>query len=137
MNSILIINDYIELASLADGLHIGQEDLLKIDSNIKDAIKKIKEELPSKMVGISTHNKEEILLANETDIDYIGLGAYRDSSTKKDINIKGKELLELSFLSKHPVALIGGVKIDDNFDGYNIKYKVIGKDLVIKYLNSR
>jgi len=62
------------------------------------------------------------------DIDYIGLGAYRATDTKLEAKVLGDEILEIAKLSKHPVAIIGGVKIDDDF-GDNITYKVIGSGL--------
>jgi len=120
-DKILIINDYIELVQYADGLHIGQEDLEKYKS-----IEKIRDQIGNKIIGLSTHNKEEILQANQLDINYIGLGAYRDTSTKKVSSIKGDELLELAKLSNKDVAIIGGVKLDDDIP---TKYKVIGSDI--------
>jgi thiamine-phosphate pyrophosphorylase len=61
------------------------------------------------------------------DIDYIGLGAYRPTNTKNVTSIGGETLLEIAKLSTHPVAIIGGVRLDDNIP--NIKYKVIGSDI--------
>jgi thiamine-phosphate pyrophosphorylase len=118
----LIINDYIELIEYADGLHIGQEDLEKYQS-----IENIRKKIGNKILGLSTHNKEEVLKANELDIDYIGLGAYRPTNTKNVTSIGGETLLEIAKLSTHPVAIIGGVRLDDNIP--NIKYKVIGSDI--------
>jgi thiamine-phosphate pyrophosphorylase len=113
----LIINDYLELVEFCDGLHIGQEDLKKYKIEKKDI---------NKILGLSTHNKEEILEANKMDLDYIGLGAYRPTTTKNVSSIGGEKLLELAKLSIHPVAIIGGVKLSDNLP---TKYKVIGSDI--------
>ncbi|RUM56911.1 MAG: thiamine phosphate synthase [Nautilia sp.] len=120
----LIINDYIDLIENADGLHIGQEDLEKYKS-----IENIRNKINSKILGLSTHNKEEILKANELDINYIGLGAYRPTNTKNVNSIGGEKLIKIAKLSKHPVAIIGGVKLSDKFDENIIKYKVIGSDI--------
>jgi len=38
-------------------------------------------------------------------------------------------LLELAKASKHPVALIGGIRMDDKFDEKIIAYQVVGSDL--------
>ncbi len=65
------------------------------------------------------------------DLDYIGLGAYRGTTTKSNVNILGEKALELAKLSKHPVGLIGGVKLEDSF-GDEIKYRVVGSDLYKK-----
>jgi thiamine-phosphate pyrophosphorylase len=121
-NKTLIINDYIELIKFADGLHIGQEDLEKYNS-----IENIRNKIGNKILGLSTHNKKEVLEANNLYIDYIGLGAYRPTNTKDVKSIGGEKLLEIAKLSNKDVAIIGGVRLDDNIP--NVKYKVIGSDL--------
>ena len=119
----LIINDYVELAGFCDGVHVGQEDLAEFGS-----VEKIRKIIgKNKILGLSTHNKEEILQANKMDLDYIGLGAYRQTTTKKVSFVGGKELEELAKLSIHPVAMIGGVRLGDEIK--NISYKVIGSDI--------
>jgi len=117
----LIINDYIDLVQFCDGLHIGQEDLEKYKT-----IENIRTIIGNKILGLSTHNKEEILQANKLNLNYIGLGAYRPTTTKNVTSIKGDELLKLAKLSIHPVAIIGGVKLNDKID---TTYKVIGSDI--------
>ena len=145
----LIINDTIELLPYADGIHIGQEDLenlcKKFDLDEFEIIKKIKNgewrvengkfqfvnsqfsTLNSKfIIGLSTHNKEEIIKANKLPLNYIGLGAYRPTSTKNTSNILGEKIIELIKYSYHPVAIIGGVKI---YDKIPAKFKVVGSDI--------
>ena len=124
----LIINDTIELIDEADGLHIGQEDIRMYSENLKQSIALIRQKIGSKLLGLSTHNKEEILEANDLDLDYIGLGAYRGTKTKEEAKVLGKEALLLAKLSKHPVGLIGGVKQSDTFP-LQITYRVIGSNL--------
>ena len=126
----LLINDAYELAFFCDGVHLGQNDIITIDSDKHKAITILKRVIgKDKIVGISTHNKEEIIEANELDINYIGLGAYRNTSTKKDIaHILGDSIDNLAQLSVHPVAAIGGVKEDDRFE--HITYHVIGSGLL-------
>ena len=128
--NILIVNDDLELVKFADGIHIGQEDISKISIDKVKAIQKIRKKIGNKWIGLSTHNEKEILEANTLDIDYIGLGAYRDTSTKKDIKgVLGKEIEKLAKLSTHDVAIIGGVKVSDNIDF--AKYKVVGSDIYL------
>lgn len=125
----LIINDHYELAPFCDGIHIGQEDLRIIDPNPERAIKILKMAIgEDKIIGLSTHNRDEIDVANRLDLNYIGLGAYRASSTKPDANVLGDELDELAKFSKHPVAAIGGVKREDQF--HYVTYHVIGSGLL-------
>ena len=128
----IIINDNFELLEFCDGLHLGQEDLeslsKKFHLNKESTIKFIRKKYPSKILGISTHNEFEILEANKLDLDYIGLGAYRDSSTKDVPNTLGDNISYLAKISKHPVGAIGGVKIDDEIE--NISYNVVGSGLL-------
>jgi thiamine-phosphate pyrophosphorylase len=140
----LIINDAIELLPYADGIHIGQEDLenlcKRFNLSKKEVILNLKNgnisgQVPSsklqdnkfktKIVGLSTHNKKEILKANKLPLDYIGLGAYKKTSTKDTSNILGKKVIELIKFSNHPVAIIGGVKIYDKIPAI----KVIGSNI--------
>ena len=145
----LIINDTLELLPFADGIHIGQEDLQnlcktynlsefeiiyalrngkwKIENGNFQFLHSPLSTLHSKfIVGLSTHNKEEILKANKLPLNYIGLGAYRPTSTKETSNILGEKIIELIKYSYHPVAVIGGVKIYDKIPS---KFKVVGSDI--------
>ncbi len=124
----LIVNDTISLIDYADGLHIGQDDIREFSNNLKEAVYIIRKKIGKKILGLSTHNKKEIVEANSLDLDYIGLGAYRATSTKKNTEILGKDIFTLVKLSKHPVAIIGGVKMSDIFPK-EIKYKVVGSNL--------
>ena len=92
------------------------------------AVAKVREIIGRKQLGLSTHNLEEIEEANTLDLDYIGLGAYRSTQTKSEANVGGKALLEVAKSSKHPVGMIGGVRIEDAFEA-PIVYKVIGSGL--------
>ena len=119
----LILNDYLNFQNIVDGYHIGQEDLKKYGS-----IENIREKIGRKILGLSTHNREEISEANSFDLDYIGLGAYRNTNTKEVSTVLGNQVEELSKLSKHDVAIIGGVKLNDQFE--NAKFLVIGSGLL-------
>ena len=130
----IIINDKLELLQYADGLHLGQEDFLRVKNEelkLKDnelVFKLLRKKYPNKIFGLSTHNELEILEANKLDLDYIGLGAYRTTNTKDVTNILGNNISYLAKISKHPVGAIGGVKIDDEIE--NIAYNVIGSGLL-------
>ena len=126
----LVVNDAYELVEFCDGVHVGQEDLRAIDEDVHKAVKILRTVIGSdKILGISTHNEEEVLEANKMDLNYIGLGAYRDTSTKKDITtVLGEKLDVIAKLSKHYVAAIGGVRFDDKFK--NVTYHVIGSGLL-------
>jgi thiamine-phosphate pyrophosphorylase len=126
----LIINDKYELVEFCDGVHVGQGDLSLIDKDPSKAVKILRSVITKdKILGISTHNEAEVLEANEMDLNYIGLGAYRNTTTKHDVNsFLGKDLDIIAAKSKHLVAAIGGVKLDDTFK--NVTYHVIGSGLL-------
>jgi len=126
----LIVNDKYELVEFCDGVHVGQEDLALIDKEIRKAVKILRNVITNeKILGISTHNEAEVLQANEMDLNYIGLGAYRETTTKNDISsVLGKELDRAASKSKHLVAAIGGVKLHDTFE--YVTYHVIGSGLL-------
>lgn len=129
----IIINDNLELLDTAHGLHLGQEDILRV---LKEELKLgsaqilfkfLRKKYPHKILGISTHNEIEILKANELEIHYIGLGAYKATSTKDVSTILGDKISYLAKISKHPVCAIGGVKMEDAIA--NIAFNVVGSDL--------
>jgi thiamine-phosphate pyrophosphorylase len=128
----LLVNDSVELALFCDGVHLGQEDLKAFSHDSKKAVEIVRSQIGKKMLGLSTHDEKEIEIANILDIDYIGLGAYRGTTTKKDIKgILGSKIENLSKLSTHPTAVIGGVKVDDKIDF--AEYRVVGSDLYLYY----
>ena len=128
----IIINDKLELLEYCDGLHLGQEDLDSLSKLYKlpknKTINFIRKKYSNKIIGISTHNEVEILETNNLDIDYIGLGAYRDTSTKDVPNVLGDKISYLAKISHYPVGAIGGVRVDDSLE--NIAYNVIGSGLL-------
>ena len=133
INIPIIINDDINLVEFCDGLHLGQEDLLqlkneKLKVKNKDLVfKLLRKKYPNKLFGLSTHNEIEILEANTLDLDMIGLGAYKSTSTKNVSVIIGDKISYLAKISKHPVCAIGGVKIDDKIE--NISFNVVGSGI--------
>lgn len=127
LNVPIIINDKIELIAFADGLHLGQEDLEQINQDRVLAVKLIRKKIGDKLLGLSTHNEVEILQANELDLDMIGLGAYRNTTTKEVETVLGDKLSYLAKISKVPVCAIGGVKKDENID--NVTFNVVSSGL--------
>jgi len=126
----LIVNDAYELIEFCDGVHVGQEDLRLIDEDIFKAVKILRTVISSdKILGISTHNEEEVFQANQMDLNYIGLGAYKNTTTKEGIDtVLGDKLDSIAKQSTHLVAAIGGVNLNDTFS--NVTYNVIGSGLL-------
>jgi len=125
----LIVNDVYELVGLCDGVHLGQEDLKAIDKDSAKAVKILRSVIgKDKILGVSTHNEAEVLALNALDVNYIGLGAYRDTKTKDVETLLGSQLDHIASKSTHFVAAIGGVQMDDVFE--HVTYHVIGSGLV-------
>jgi thiamine-phosphate pyrophosphorylase len=127
----LLVNDAYELIEFCDGVHLGQEDLAAIDTDITKAVKILRSVIKSdKILGISTHNLAEVLQANELDLNYIGLGPYRETTTKTDTQqVLGATLDTIAAESKHYVAAIGGVTLQDRFN--HVTYHVMGSGLLV------
>ena len=128
LNIPTIVNDKVELIDYADGLHVGQDDVLKIHKDKNLAIKLLRKIVKNKLLGLSTHNELEILEANNFELDMIGLGAYKATNTKDISNILGEKLQYLAKMSKHPVCAIGGVKVDDIIK--NTKFNCVGSAIL-------
>ena len=104
-DSLFIINDRIDiaLASNADGIHLGQDDL-----DLKTARKLLGY---SKIIGISANNETDISNALREGCDYIGIGPVFETETKKNKKPLGIEKIKI--LTKDlniPWFAIGGIK---------------------------
>ena len=104
-NSLFIINDRIDiaLASNADGIHLGQDDL-----DLKTARKLLGY---SKIIGKSANNEIDISKALKDGCDYIGIGPVFETTTKKNKKPIGIE--KIKTLTKDlniPWFAIGGIK---------------------------
>jgi thiamine-phosphate diphosphorylase len=100
----LIVNDRVDiaLASTADGVHLGQEDLpLQISRNL----------LGDKIIGISTHTVDQAKEAEENGADYIGFGPMFGTNTKDTgYGARGLEMLaQLREVVALPIVAIGGI----------------------------
>lgn len=107
----LFIDDYWELAIKykAYGVHLGQEDLDKVDLRDLD--------IGNVRLGVSTHNWAEVFRALLVKPSYIALGHIFDTQTK-DFEappqgvIKLKRYVEL-LKENYPLVAIGGIKLEN------------------------
>ena len=99
-----IINDDPYLASKvnADGCHLGQKDM---------SIKKAKKILKKKIIGVTCHNSMKLAKKALLDrADYIALGAFYKSKTKKTIyKAHIKTLINIKMSTNLPVVAVGGI----------------------------
>ncbi|MBU2020241.1 MAG: thiamine phosphate synthase [Bacteroidetes bacterium] len=111
LGMLLTINDWQEVAMFceADGLHYGKKDTVQI-SDLEEI----------NIVGGSMNKWEDLKLYDLPSLDYIGVGPFRDSSTKLDtqsvLGIEGYKKW-LNDLGRHsidlPLFAIGGLQLDD------------------------
>ncbi len=102
----LIINDNPFLAKKinADGCHVGQKDI---------GIKKARKVLPQKILGVTCHNSKKLIeKAIKNKADYIAIGAFFSSKTKKTKFKADIELLKYAKkITKIPIITIGGINL--------------------------
>lgn len=99
-----LIDDDVEMAIAcqADGVHIGQKDMLP----------KIARELlgEDKILGVTARTVEQAKSAWEQGADYLGVGAAFQTSTKDDTVVITKETIrEICEAVPIPVVVIGGI----------------------------
>jgi len=105
----LIINDRLDivLASDADGLHIGQNDMpyhiaRKLLGN-------------DKIIGISVENIDDVRKSNQIDVDYIAISPVFSTPTKtntmRPFGVEG--IREAMAITRHPAVAIGGINISN------------------------
>jgi len=103
-STLLIVNDRPDLAALchADGVHLGQEDLI-----VKDARAIVG---PDALVGVSTHSIEQARQAVLDGANYIGVGPTFPSGTKQFENFPGLDFLRaVAAEIRLPAFAIGGI----------------------------
>jgi thiamine-phosphate pyrophosphorylase len=102
--TLFIVNDYVDVAvaALADGVHLGQEDLA-----LKQARKILGKD---KIIGVSCHNLAQALQAQKEGADYIGFGPLYATATKPGYpGIGLKAAVELKTKIKIPYFAIGNI----------------------------
>ena len=128
-DSLFIINDRVDiaLASNADGIHLGQDDL-----DLKTARKLMGH---SKIIGVSANNEIDISKALKDGCDYIGIGPVFDTKTKKNKKAIGiKKVKKLTKDLTIPWFVIGGITTNNISDLRNSGFNKVA--LVSELMNS-
>jgi len=104
---LFIVNDYLDiaLASDADGLHLGQNDLpVSVARNL----------LPlGKILGRSTRTVEQASAAESDGADYVAVGSIYPTSSKETAQVVGLERLrQIRQAIALPLVAIGGINRD-------------------------
>lgn len=101
----LILNDRPDLAVLADadGVHVGQDDVSPADTRAVVGLQRL--------IGVSTHNDDQVRAAQLTPADYIAIGPVFATGSKLNpdpvIGIEG--VSRARTLTTTPLVAIGGI----------------------------
>ena len=101
--ALLIIDDRLglALASDADGVHLGQEDL---------PLKAARRIAPELIIGASTHALEEALAAQDEGASYVNIGPIFATQTKPGVTPLGVEAIDrIAPRLKIPWTTMGGI----------------------------
>ncbi len=106
---LFIVNDRCDLALAvdADGVHLGQGDLpVHLARNVMG---------PDKLIGLSTHDRDQVIAATAAGPDYIGFGPIFKPGSKTDhdpvVGLAG--LRGIRPLTPLPIFAIGGITLDE------------------------
>jgi thiamine-phosphate pyrophosphorylase len=101
-----IVNDRADIAAAvgASGLHVGQDDLSPAE--VRPLLP------PPALIGVSTHNRQQIEIACGQPVDYIAIGPVFSTRSKKNpdpvVGLEGvREAVTMA--GKLPVVAIGGI----------------------------
>jgi thiamine-phosphate pyrophosphorylase len=104
---LFIVNDRPDIARLAeaDGVHLGQDDL-----PVKEARRVVG---PDALVGVSTHDLDQLRQAVLDGASYVGVGPTFPSGTKAFDAFPGPEFVRAAAAETSlPVFAIGGINLD-------------------------
>ncbi|MBM3459059.1 MAG: thiamine phosphate synthase [Armatimonadetes bacterium] len=101
--ALFLVNDRVDLAQAADGVHLGQTDFPVALARAMLG--------PERCVGISVENEEQVRAAEEAGADYLGVGAIYGTSTKLDAGdpVGLEQLRRFRAITALPLVAIGGI----------------------------
>ena len=107
-DTLFIVNDDPALAAEAeaDGVHVGQDDMSPVEVRAK---------FPQlKVVGLSTHNLDQVRASWEQPIDYIGVGPVYATPTKDipDPTLGPEMAGRMIAAARVPAVAIGGINAE-------------------------
>lgn len=111
----LILNDRLALVTAAgcDGVHVGQDDWPAADARALLG--------PEAIVGLSTHNDDQVRHADLHPVDYIAIGPVSGTASKADtspvIGLAGVERARA--LTTRPLVAIGGINLENAASVYD------------------
>lgn len=113
-NTVFIVNDHMELAAElgADGVHLGLDD-----GDPAEARQLLGD---TAIIGGTCNTLEDVVLRHRQGVDYIGLGPYRFTVTKKNLSpilgLQGYQSIVENCRRRGisiPLVAIGGIGVED------------------------
>lgn len=110
----LVLDDHVELTNelKIHGVHLGKHDMPAAEA---------RETLgPEAVIGVTANTAADIIAYRKTDVDYVGLGPFRYTTTKANlspiIGLDGYKRIVDEVRAAEvmlPIVAIGGITIDD------------------------
>ena len=107
VNGLVVVNDRADIAQLsgAGGVHVGQDDLSPADVRRIVGL--------GSVVGVSTHDEQQIDAALDTDATYVAVGPIFGTATKDTgYSARGLDLIRYAANRGKPIVAIGGIALD-------------------------
>jgi thiamine-phosphate pyrophosphorylase len=102
----VIVNDRADITRIsgAAGVHVGQDDLPPA------AVRTI---VGQRIIGLSTHDRDQVDEALQSDADYVAVGPIFTTTTKETgYDARGLDLVRYAAGRGKPVVAIGGIDLD-------------------------
>lgn len=113
-DTFLIIDDRVELVNelKVSGVHLGKTDMNPLEA---------REILgPHAIIGVTANTADDIIRFKGKDVDYVGLGPFRHTTTKKNLapvlGVEGYASIVSQVRENGidlPIVAIGGITVDD------------------------
>lgn len=113
-DALLLLNDRVELCKELQltGVHLGKEDMLPSKARIELG--------PLAVIGVTVNTFDDVLAVRSLDIDYVGMGPFRTTTTKKNLapilGLEGtKQLCDQMENAEIeiPRVAVGGITLED------------------------
>lgn len=113
-DTFLIIDDRVDLVDelKVSGVHLGKEDMDPLEAREKLG--------PHAIIGITANTAEDIIKYKGKDVDYVGLGPFRFTTTKRklapELGLEGYRRIVAEVRRagvELPIVAIGGITADD------------------------
>jgi thiamine-phosphate pyrophosphorylase len=105
---LLIVNDRVDVCLITDvsGVHLGQDDFPATET---------RRLLPDAIIGLSTHNIDQVQIADRLPVDYISIGPVFPTTSKANPDpVVGIELLrKAKTVTSKPIVCIGGITANE------------------------